>query len=197
MYELVGVKKAGEQLFFEVVDYEDFVIDTLSETELLECLDMFEIKGVTYNQNKLYCNPDVEGRHSFKADFLAGFRGASYWVLSGTKADGRSFADLYSSKGKIGELSQNLGEAKKVRVQTLWMNMTTMCFLLISEADKDGQSYISRRFYVLKNNKISCYFDTGMESKDTIGSFFFNRRKRSYVFKKRGVGTLRVYTLPC
>lgn len=197
MYELVGVNKAGEQLFFEVVDYEDFVIDTLSETELLECLDMFEIKGVTHSQNKLYCNPEVEGRHSFKADFLAGFRGASYWVLSGTKADGRSFADLYSSKGKIGKLSHNLGEAKKIRVQVLWMNMTTMCFLLTSEVDKDGQPYISRRFYVLKNNKINCYFDTGMESKDTIGSFFFNRRKRSYVFKKRGVGTLRVYTLPC
>ena len=152
MYELVGVNKVGEQLFFGVVDYEDFVIDTLSETELLECLDMFEIKGVTHSQNKLYCNPEVEGRHSFKADFLAGFRGASYWVLSGTKADGRSFADLYSSKGKVGKLSQNLGEVKKIRVQVLWMNMTTMCFLLTSEVDKDGQPVSEQQLSIKVNN---------------------------------------------
>lgn len=197
MYELLGVNQVEEQTRFEVLDYEDFVIDSLSETELIECLGMFEINGVTYKDNKLYCNPETEGRSNFKADFLAGFRGASYWVLSGTKADGGSFADLYNSKGKVGELSHNLGKVKKVRVQILWMNISTMCFLLISEIEKDGQSYISRRFYVLRNNKIRCYFDTGMESKDTVGSFFFSRRKRSYVFKKNGVGTMRVYTLPC
>lgn len=196
MYELLGVKCVGTDTVFEVLDYSDFVIDTLTSEELVECLKVFDINGVTYSNERLYCNPSTEERSSFSASMLSCFRGSSYWVLTGKKSDGTSFADLYSSQGKVGELSSNLGRVRNIRVQKLWMNVAVMCFLLTSEVEKDGEVYISRRFFVLRNNKVRCYLDTGLESQDTLGLFFFNRRKKSYVFRKSGRGTLRVYTLP-
>lgn len=196
MYELLGVRQENSKTYFEVLDYSDFVIDTLTDDELVDCLGLFDINGVSCSEGRLYCNPATEGKRDFKASFLAGFRGSSYWVLTGKNSDGTSFADLYSTREKVGELSLNLGKIKKVRVQTLWMNITTMCFLLVSEVEKDGETYISRRFFVLKNNKIKCYLDTGLELKESMGSFIFSRIKRSYLYRKSGRGTLRVYTLP-